>query len=263
MKLKAMAGSVAVLFLFLVCPLSDSRAHQEPHTDQNLYHSSLIESITRSVVAVGTYYFNDVPKSKYLGTGFAVADGRKIITNYHVIEPVIRDKKASRLRIFHREFESAGIKVKIVKVDPFHDLAVLEKDGEPLKALNVNSREKIKPGYHVVFSGYPIGLVLGLNPTTHKGMVSNVTPLVRPSPTGRIIDGKIIRHLDAPYDVYQIDGVAFPGNSGSPVCLLSTGEVIAVINQVFVKGKKEHALTDPSGITYAIPAEFVKALLEK
>jgi hypothetical protein len=31
---------------------------------------------------------------------------------------------------------------------------------------------------------------------------------------------------------------------------------------VFVKGAKENALRDPSGITYAIPAKYVQLLLE-
>jgi hypothetical protein len=37
--------------------------------------------------------------------------------------------------------------------------------------------------------------------------------------------------------------------------------VVGVINSVLVKGTKESALEKPSGITYAIPARFVKALL--
>jgi hypothetical protein len=39
--------------------------------------------------------------------------------------------------------------------------------------------------------------------------------------------------------------------------------VIAVINSVFVKGAKENVLRDPSGITYAIPVQYVRALLDR
>jgi hypothetical protein len=39
--------------------------------------------------------------------------------------------------------------------------------------------------------------------------------------------------------------------------------VVAIVNSVFVKGTKEAALTAPSGITYAIPAERLKDLLER
>ena len=40
--------------------------------------------------------------------------------------------------------------------------------------------------------------------------------------------------------------------------MLTTGEVIGIINKVFVQGTKENAITDPSGITYAIPVRHVK-----
>ena len=40
-----------------------------------------------------------------------------------------------------------------------------------------------------------------------------------------------------------------------------TGEVIGVINMVFVKSTKESVLSDPSGISYAIPVEYLHKLL--
>ncbi|MEW5769188.1 MAG: S1C family serine protease [Pseudomonadota bacterium] len=63
--------------------------------------------------------------------------------------------------------------------------------------------------------------------------------------------------------MFQLDAVAHPGNSGSPLYDGESGEVIGVINAVFVKGAKENALKDPTGITYAIPAQYVRALLER
>jgi S1-C subfamily serine protease len=54
----------------------------------------------------------------------------------------------------------------------------------------------------------------------------------------------------------------YPGNSGSPVFDVATGQVVAVINMVLVKGSKESALTHPSGISYAIPVRFVIDLLK-
>ena len=66
-----------------------------------------------------------------------------------------------------------------------------------------------------------------------------------------------------PFDVYQLDVVAYPGNSGSPVYNIETGKVIGVVNSVFVKGTKESALERPSGISYAIPVKYVYDLLKK
>ena len=43
----------------------------------------------------------------------------------------------------------------------------------------------------------------------------------------------------------------------------NSGEVLGVINKVFVKSTKETLLQDPSGITYAIPIQHAKELLRK
>ena len=64
---------------------------------------------------------------------------------------------------------------------------------------------------------------------------------------------------DDPYEVFELDAIAYPGNSGSPVWHPETGEVLGVVNSVYVKGAKEAALSAPSGITYAIPAKYVQA----
>jgi S1-C subfamily serine protease len=63
--------------------------------------------------------------------------------------------------------------------------------------------------------------------------------------------------------VFELDAIAYPGNSGSPVWHPDTGEVLGVLNSVYVKGAKEAALSAPSGISYAIPVKYVHRLLEQ
>jgi len=65
-----------------------------------------------------------------------------------------------------------------------------------------------------------------------------------------------------PFNVFQLDAIAYPGNSGSPVYRESDGEVIGVLNSVFVKESREAILERPSGISYAIPITWLKALLD-
>lgn len=249
------------VFVFLIivlwCPFL--RAHEKDIIEDDRF-SALIETIKPSIVAVGTFYFNDIPKVNYLGTGFIIKGGKRLVTNFHVISSVMKKKKLSYLRIFHKSLPLRGIKAKIVATDEFHDLAILEQEGKVLPALKLSDSSTVKEGYRIGFTGYPIGFILGLNPTTHTGIISSIAPLIKPSPSARIINGELIRHLNEPYDIFQIDATAYPGNSGSPVYRARSGEVIGVINKVFVKGKKEHALTDPTGITYAIPANFIRAL---
>jgi serine protease Do len=72
----------------------------------------------------------------------------------------------------------------------------------------------------------------------------------------------MIRSLRAgSFDIFQLDGTAYPGNSGGPLFDPGSGVVLGVVNMVFIKGTRESALTHPSGITYAIPAKYVTNLL--
>ncbi|MBK6599958.1 MAG: hypothetical protein IPG25_19545 [Proteobacteria bacterium] len=60
---------------------------------------------------------------------------------------------------------------------------------------------------------------------------------------------------------FSSDAIAYPGNSGSPLYDVERGEVVGIVNMVFVKGTKEAALSAPSGISFAIPAKYLGALL--
>jgi len=44
---------------------------------------------------------------------------------------------------------------------------------------------------------------------------------------------------------------------------VDTGAVVGVLNMVLVKGTKESALSQPTGISYAVPARFVDDLLRR
>ena len=222
---------------------------------------SLIQKVKPSIVAVGTYYFNDVPKLQFRGTGFAVGDGTLIITNAHTITRIEEENKLKQLRIFNQKLESKGIKVHLIEKDEAHDLALLKIESGAILPLEIGDSSSVREGETVAFTGYPLGLILGLNPTTHMGIISAIAPIVLPSPNARAIEKEIVKFLRQPYDIFQLDATAYPGNSGSPVFRVSSGEVIGVINMVFVKGKKEHLLKEPTGITYAIPGNFIRLLL--
>lgn len=110
--------------------------------------------------------------------------------------------------------------------------------------------------------GFPIGSALGLTPVTHRGIIAAVTPIGIPQANSRQLNPALIRRLAGDtFRVYQLDATAYPGNSGSPVFDPDTGEVLGIVNMVFVKGTKENALSAPSGITYAIPVSHLRALL--
>jgi serine protease Do len=60
-----------------------------------------------------------------------------------------------------------------------------------------------------------------------------------------------------------IAATAYPGNSGSPLYNTESGQIIGMINKVFVQETKETVIQKPSGIPYAIPINFLQELVKK
>jgi serine protease Do len=77
------------------------------------------------------------------------------------------------------------------------------------------------------------------------------------------LEKKIISRLTAPYKVFQLDATAYPGNSGRPLYQPDTGQVVGIINKVFIQESKETIIQKPSGISYAIPVNHLQELLKK
>ena len=152
---------------------------------------------------------------------------------------------------------------RVVASERSRDLAVVRLEGGPaLPALRLGSHARVLEGQEIAFTGFPIGNVLGMTPVTHRGIVSAITPIGIPQANSRNLNPALIRRLaNDVFRVYQLDATAYPGNSGSPLYDPDSGEVLGVLNMVFVKSTKENVLADPSGISYAIPVEYLQRLL--
>ena len=233
---------------------------EQVNAEQSL--SETIDKIKPGIVAVGTFMVLRNPQSVMLGTGFAIGDGSLIVTNAHVLPSEIDSKHLEKLTVFVRRNKKNEIIVaNLVAIDKQHDIAILKLSKSKLSPLQLSKTKNVREGQLYAFTGYPIGMILGLYPVTHRGIISAISPIAIPAITSKQLDVKIMRHLQHPYNVYQLDATAYPGNSGSPLYNVDTGKVIGVINKVFVKESKENVLSKPSGITYAIPIEYVKKLL--
>ena len=253
---------ITIVFNFLIVWFfSISLAQTDLEKNDNEL-ATLIQTAKTGIVAIGTFHFNMKPKAQFFGTGFIIENGDRIVTNHHVIASIKKENRLFNLRVFHDIFPKNGMKATILAEDEIHDLAILGIEGLRLRALPLEKNKRVEEGHRVVFTGYPIGFVPGMNPTTHTGIISSITPNVIPSPSAENIKGDLIKHLKDPFDIFQIDATAYPGNSGSPVYRITNGQVVGVINMVFIKGKKEHALKNPTGITYAIPVKFVHELIQ-
>jgi S1-C subfamily serine protease len=223
----------------------------------------VIDSVRPSVVAVGTFQPIGSPRQRFSGTGFVVGNGRLVVTNHHVLPEGLDASRQEQLAVFSGRGPRARFHAaRVVASDPVHDLALLAI-ANPLPALSLAEARPVREGTEIAFTGFPIGMALGLYPVTHRGIVSSISPLAPPQLGAKVLTAKMIRAMRDPYDVLQLDAIAYPGNSGSPVYEQRTGKVVGVINSVLVKGGKEAAIEKPSGISYAIPVKFVHALLKQ
>lgn len=225
--------------------------------------SKTVAAVKPSIVGIGTYQKTRSPAILFVGTGFVTGDGLSVITNAHVVPEVLDTEKFEQLGVVTGEADTISFRpAQLVTRDRQHDLAHLRLSGAPMPALRLGDSARAQEGQNLAFTGFPLGMILGLNRVTHRAMLSAITPVVMPSLSSRGLDARAITQLQrAPFRIFQLDGTAYPGNSGSPVYDPDTGEVLGVINMVFVKGLKESAITSPSGITYAVPVSHVQELL--
>jgi serine protease Do len=227
--------------------------------------ASAITQVKPSIVLVGYYKATNSPRFSMRGSGFVVANGNQAVTNAHVLFGPGEDGGGADLVVQVRtpknEWETR--KATVLEVDRLHDLALMQIEGAPVPALALRDSDTVREGQAVAFMGFPIGGALGFSPVTHRAMISSITAISLPAANGQQLTERVIRSLrEGTFNIFQLDGTAYPGNSGGPLFDIDSGEVIGVINMVFVKGTKESALSNPSGISYAIPANFIKSLLQ-
>lgn len=221
----------------------------------------VVAQVKNGVVAVGTLLPSRNPQFKFRGTGFAVGNGNLVATNVHVVSDALEENEILVVAL-PGTGRVIGRAVVRHASDADHDLVLLHLDGPPLPALRLGDSTGVRDGQEVAITGFPLGATLGLIPVTHRGIVSAVTPVGLPAPTANQLDARTVRRLAVgAYNVFQLDLVSYPGNSGSPLFDTHSGEVVGILNMVFVKGTKESALATPTGISYAIPIQYLKALL--
>lgn len=234
---------------------------EHSYADQIL--ANTIDKIKPSIVAIGTFLPKRNPRAVFLGTGFVVGNGSIVVTNAHVIPPTLDREHLEQVAVFYRKNnEDKIIFAEELAIDREHDLAVLKLSEGQLPSVKLGNVSSVREGQVYAFTGYPIGMVLGLYPVTHRGMISAISPNVIPMIKSKQLNEKLLRRLQDPYNVFQLDATAYPGNSGSPLYDTDTGDVLGVINKVFVQESKENVLSKPSGITYAIPINHVEKLLK-
>ena len=228
--------------------------------------TAVVARVKRSIVAIGTFERTRTPQFSFRGTGFAVDDGTLIVTNAHVLPSVLDSDRMEQQGILIPEAGSIGSfrEARVVAMDAGTDLALLKITGASLPALRIGDSDLVKEGQPILMSGFPIGSALGPFVATHRGIIAAIAPVAIPQAQSGNLDARLIRRLaQGTFNIFQLDATAYPGNSGSPIYDPVTGDVFGVVNMVVVKATKEAALSQPTGITYAVPSKYLPELLQK
>ncbi|MEY7850594.1 S1C family serine protease [Natrarchaeobius sp. A-rgal3] len=180
----------------------DNRAEGSAYTD---VYDAIIDSVTQ-VRVFGVEDPLTETEGRGQGSGF-LYDDRHIVTNEHVVA----DGEEVDLQYINGDWTAT----KLVGVDRFSDLAVLEADHVPDAATALSLTEQ-RPvvGQEVLAIGNPYGLEGSMS----AGVVSGVN---------RSVDHPG-RRFSFP-NVVQTDAAVNPGNSGGPLVDLE-GNVVGVVN---------------------------------
>ncbi len=228
----------------------------------------VVGGLLPSLVAIGTYRETDSPRFGFRGSGFVVGDGNTIVTNHHVLPPEpagISPGSASRLMVLTPSLGAeAGLReAQLLRTDVAHDLALLRVKGDPLPSAALATGPMLPLGTAIALLGFPIGGLFGFSPVVHRGIVAAHTRIALPAPRAAQLNAATVSRLrQGPFQIYQLDATAYPGNSGGPLVDAVTGDVIGVVNMVMVRSTRESALSNPTGITYAIPISRVLDMLK-
>ncbi len=225
----------------------------------------VIAAAKPSVLPVGTFNATDSPRFGFRGTGFVVGDGTLVCTNFHVLPPGAQAQNGPVMAVMTgREGDRGQARMaRVLATDPTGDLALLKIEGPPLTPLVLADGGTAREGQSIAVMGFPIGGTLGFALVTHRGIVASITTAALPATTARSLDPRaVLRLREGNFELYQLDATAYPGNSGGPVVDADTGQVLGILNMVLIKAGRESALSNPTGISYAVPVRRLHELLK-
>ena len=143
---------------------------------------------------------------------------------------------------------------QVIAVDNAHDLALLRIEGPPLRALRIGNSATGSGRAVVCIHRFSCRDVPWAFPATHRATLAALVPIARAGVTGKNLNPRMVARLRDPYVVFQLDALAYPGNSGSPVFDPATGDVYGIFNSVFIRETREQAIAGRAGLrTQSLP----------
>jgi S1-C subfamily serine protease len=117
-------------------------------------------------------FFDKSDSSAFHGSGFAVDDGRQIVTNYHVVAPAVLYPRQYRLEYLASDGRKG--RLHILAIDVRNDLAIVAADDLELPPLTLRS-EIPAQGERAWSIGFPLNLGLTITEGVANGLVEDST----------------------------------------------------------------------------------------
>lgn len=218
-----------------ITPRNDLTSDEK--TNIQVFHdaSPSVVYITSTELRRGFFSFDvfEIPSGS--GSGFIYDRDGHIVTNYHVIHPIRRDRKWTVTLSDQSQWPAQFVGEAADK-----DLAVIKIDApaDRLIPIAIGSSNDLQVGQKVLAIGNPFGF----DQTLTTGVVSALGREIK-SMTGRMI-----------HDVIQTDAAINPGNSGGPL-LDSSGRMIGVNTQIVSPTGAS------AGIGFAVPVDIVNRIV--
>jgi serine protease Do len=115
-------------------------------------------------------FFDSSSSSAFHGSGFAVDDGRRIVTNYHVVAQAVLYPQQYRLEFLASDGRTGPLHV--LAIDVRNDLAVVAADDLELPPLKLRT-EIPAQGERAWSIGFPLNLGLTITEGVANGLVEN------------------------------------------------------------------------------------------
>lgn len=168
-------------------------------------------------------------QDKAIGSGFFIDNDGHILTNYHVISPMVDPEYEgfARLTVTTKDDYDTEIKAEVIGYDKVFDIALIKINKKNTPYLTLGRSLDMHVGDKI----YTIGNPIGIQYTVTSGIISNMD-----------IDffqmGQAI----------QVDAAINPGNSGGPL-IDEIGQVIGIVFS---------GVPQFEGISFAIPFQWVR-----
>ena len=114
--------------------------------------------------------FDTSETSAFHGSGFAVGDGRRIVTNYHVVAQAVLYPRQYRLEYLASDGRTGPLHV--LAIDVRNDLAIVAADDLELPALQLRGQIPAQ-GERAWSIGFPLNLGLTITEGVANGLVEN------------------------------------------------------------------------------------------